>query len=72
MKTYICPNPNCGYSGPLKKESKGNIWFGLFLCLFWVLPGIIYFLVKGGYSYSCPKCNLEIKKTGLFGSGKSA
>jgi hypothetical protein len=70
-KTYICPNPNCDYKGIPHKEAKGNIFIGLLLCLFWFLPGIIYFLIKGGYIYSCPKCGLELKKSGLFGSSKS-
>ncbi len=66
MKSFICPNANCGYHGAPTKKSKGNVFVGLFLCLFWLLPGIIYFIIKDGFRYSCPKCHLEILKTGLI------
>lgn len=55
----ICPNPNCGYRGPAKKKARGSFLVGLILCLFFLLPGILYFMFKSGYRYSCPKCGLQ-------------
>jgi len=56
----ICPNPNCGYEGRAKKRSRGSIIVGIILCLFFLLPGILYFMFKSGYRYYCPKCGLQI------------
>jgi len=56
----ICPNPNCGYQGPARRKARGSILVGLVLCLFFLLPGILYFMLKSGYRYSCPKCGLQI------------
>jgi hypothetical protein len=59
-KQIICPNTNCGYKGPAKAKPRGSTFIGLFLCLFFLLPGLIYFTFKSGYRYSCPKCGLQI------------
>jgi predicted RNA-binding Zn-ribbon protein involved in translation (DUF1610 family) len=56
----ICPNINCGYQGPARKKARGSILVGLILCLFFLLPGIIYFIIKSGYRHFCPKCGLQI------------
>jgi hypothetical protein len=56
----ICPNGNCGYKGPPKKKSRGSVIVGLLLCFFFLLPGIIYFIVRSGYRYYCPKCGLQL------------
>ena len=60
-KDIICPNPNCGYVGPPKKVARGSCLIGLFLCLFFLLPGILYFMFKSGYRYICPKCGMQIR-----------
>ena len=60
MMDIICPNPNCGYKGQPAKKSRGSVLVGLILCLFFLLPGIIYFMFKSGYRYSCPKCGLQV------------
>lgn len=57
----ICPNGNCNYTGEPQKESRGSMFAGLFLCCFFLLPGIVYFIVKGGYRYLCPKCGMQIR-----------
>lgn len=59
-RSIICPNPNCGYKGPAKRKSRGSILIGLLLCFFFLLPGIIYFIVRSGYRYFCPNCGLQI------------
>jgi hypothetical protein len=60
-KTIICPNVNCGYKGEAKKIPRGSTVIGLILCLFFIIPGIIYFIIKSGYRYTCPKCGLQIR-----------
>lgn len=57
----ICPNPSCRYEGPPKKVARGSILVGLILLLFFILPGILYFLFMGGYRYQCPQCGLQIR-----------
>lgn len=57
----ICPNPKCGYRGKPKKVSRGSLLVGLFLCLFFLLPGIIYFIIRGGYRYICPHCGVQVR-----------
>ena len=56
----ICPNVNCGYKGEAKKTARGSTAVGLLLCCFFLLPGILYFMFKSGYRYSCPKCGMQI------------
>jgi hypothetical protein len=57
----ICPNPNCHYEGPPKKEARGSVLVGIILLLFFLLPGILYFIFMDGYRYNCPKCGLQIR-----------
>lgn len=59
-KNIICPNSNCGYKGPAKRVARGSAIVGLFLLCFFILPGILYFMFKGGYRYSCPQCGMQI------------
>jgi len=59
-KSIICPNPNCGYEGKPKKKARGSIIVGLVLCFFFLIPGLLYFIIKSGYRYYCPKCNLQL------------
>ncbi len=61
MSEMICPNANCGYRGEPKKEARGSTTVGCLLCLFFLLPGILYFIFKSGNRYICPKCGLQIK-----------
>ena len=56
----VCSNPNCAYQGKAKKKARGSLIVGLFLCCFLLLPGILYFMLKSGYRYSCPKCGLQM------------
>ena len=59
-RIIICPNTNCNYKGPAKRKSRGSIVVGLILCCFFILPGLIYFMLKSGYRYSCPNCGMQI------------
>ncbi len=61
MRKIICPNPNCGYEGRPRCRARGSVLVGLFLCLFFLLPGILYFMFKSGYRYSCPKCGMQVR-----------
>lgn len=58
---FICPNPNCGYKGIPKRTARGSALVGLILLCFFILPGLIYFMFKGGYRYTCPKCGMQIR-----------
>jgi zinc ribbon protein len=59
-RTIICPNPKCNYVGAPRAKSRGSLLVGLILCLCFLLPGIIYFIVMSGYQYVCPKCGLQV------------
>jgi hypothetical protein len=61
MGEILCPNTNCGYRGEPKREPRGSMAIGCLLCLFFLLPGIIYFMLKGGYRYICPRSGLQLK-----------
>ncbi len=56
----ICPNPNCGYEGRSRKRARGSLLIGLILCSFFLLPGILYFMLMSGYRYYCPCCDMQI------------
>lgn len=56
----ICPNQNCGYKGEAEKKARGSLILGMVLCCFFVLPGLLYFLLRSGYRYLCPQCGLQI------------
>jgi len=56
----LCPNCHCIVVP--KRKSKGNFLVFLILCLFWILPGVIYFIAMYGYKYSCPQCGNRIQK----------
>lgn len=58
----ICPNPNCGYKGPVKKKARGSRIVGVILILFLLVPGILYFLFFSGYRYYCPRCGFQIAR----------
>jgi predicted RNA-binding Zn-ribbon protein involved in translation (DUF1610 family) len=57
----ICPNPSCGYQGPPKRVARGSALVGCVLLLFFIVPGILYFMFKSGYRYICPRCGLQIR-----------
>jgi hypothetical protein len=57
----LCPNPNCAYAGKPKKVARGSTIVGLFLCIFFLIPGLLYFLFAGGYRYMCPACGMQIQ-----------
>ena len=60
----VCPNPNCNYRGPSKKVPRGNAGLGCLLLVFFVVPGILYFMLTSGYRYVCPACGLQIRSDG--------
>lgn len=61
IRSIICPNVNCGYKGEAKRTPRGSTAVGFILCLFFLLPGILYFMFKSGYRYSCPQCGMQIR-----------
>lgn len=73
-KDIICPNANCDYKGLPKKKARGSditllglIIIGILtlpllgLGLIFLIPAIFYWLFRGGYNYSCPKCGIQIR-----------
>ena len=56
----ICPNPNCGYRGEARREKRGSTALGCLLTLLALVPGIIYFALKSGYRYYCPRCGFQV------------
>jgi len=59
---FICPNPNCDFTGVVSGERDGKLWLMIALLLLWVLPGIIYAIFTSGYIWTCPKCNLQLAR----------
>jgi hypothetical protein len=57
----ICPNAQCGYKGPPQRLPRGDTATGCLLLLFFLIPGIFYFMLKSGYRYVCPKCGLQVR-----------
>jgi len=55
----ICPNPNCGYCGPGTREARGSGVIFIILILLWIIPGVIYWALCGGYRIVCPRCGME-------------
>jgi hypothetical protein len=56
----ICPNPNCHYHGKPERKSRGSVVIGFILCFFFLVPGLLYFMLRSGYRNLCPKCGLQI------------
>lgn len=56
----ICSNPNCGQRVHPRKESRANVPLGILLMFFFLIPGILYFLLRSGYQYFCPRCGAQI------------
>lgn len=54
--------PNCGDVVKPIRKSKGSFAVGLLLCLLAVVPGVIYFIVMSGYTYTCPSCGIQTGK----------
>ncbi|MGE5608331.1 MAG: hypothetical protein ACM359_03675 [Bacillota bacterium] len=57
----ICPNPNCGYRGPAFRSRKGSVLIMVGLLLLAFIPGLIYAILRDGYTVSCPRCGLKIR-----------
>lgn len=60
MKTIICPNCHCTYTGTPRREARGSAIIGLLLCLFFLVPGLMYMGLMSGYRYYCPKCGIQV------------
>ena len=63
----ICPYPNCHYEGRPKRQARGLLLVGLWLCGFFLLPGILYFLFNSGFRYFCPRCKMQISEDRWYG-----
>jgi hypothetical protein len=60
----ICPNTNCGFRGPAERQARGSVAVGLALCCLFLLPGLLYFALRGGYRRLCPRCGLQMGSDG--------
>jgi hypothetical protein len=52
--------PICGSTKPPVKKAKGSALLCIFLLLLWIIPGIIYGIVCGGYAWVCPDCGAKL------------
>ena len=59
-KQMVCSNPNCGYRGPAACKPKGSRATFYVLCLFFMLPGLIYGMLFSGVKYYCPECGTVV------------
>ena len=59
-QSIICPNTNCGYKGKPMMVARGSFLVGLIFLLFFILPGVFYFMLMSGYRYYCPQCGLQL------------
>jgi hypothetical protein len=60
----ICPNAQCGYKGPAWLKSDCDNSLGCLLMFFFLLPGILYFIIRGGEGHKhceCPKCGIRVR-----------
>ena len=57
----ICPNPNCGYRGAGLRRAKGSVGLTVLLFIIGVVPGLLYWLLRGGYRVSCPRCGMMVR-----------
>ena len=63
--TSTCPRcPACGYTGIMKRKSKGSVIIMIFLLLLWILPGLIYAILNNGYQFVCPMCGAKVADVG--------
>ena len=58
----ICPNANCGYTGPGQVRTRGSVLLGVLLLLFGLVPGVLYFLFGTGTDLICPQCQMLIRR----------
>jgi len=56
----IWANVNCGYRGPAKKQSRGDVLTMAVLLLLGVLPGLLYAIIYYGHRYSRPQCGMQV------------
>jgi len=60
---FVCPNANCGYKGKPNVQSYGSVVVALILMLFFVVPGVLYWLFGTGVRFVCPNCQMQVGKT---------
>ncbi len=56
----VCPNPNCGYVGRPRIESRGSILFLILLNCLCLFPGFIYWVMSRGHRTYCSRCGCLI------------
>ena len=56
--SYRCPR--CGYHGALKPRARGSVVVCILLMCLYVLPGIVYGVIFGGYKGVCSHCGATI------------
>lgn len=57
-RKVVCPY--CKEEMKPRKKARGNTLVGLFLCLLFLLPGIIYFIAYSGYDKVCRNCGMKL------------
>lgn len=57
----ICQNQNCGFRGVGKASGGKDIGIFLILCLFGIIPGIIYIIWPSPKKLVCPNCGMQVR-----------
>lgn len=52
--------PICGLRSIAIRKRKGSLLLAIFLLLFWILPGVLYLIFRGGHVMACSKCGAKI------------
>jgi len=52
--------PICGLRSAAVRKRKGSLLVTIFLLLFWLLPGVLYLIFRGGYVMACGNCGAKL------------
>ena len=57
----VCPY--CHFEGAPMRKSRASTFTGCLLCLFFFVPGLLYFMIRSGETIWCPKCGVQLGRT---------
>jgi hypothetical protein len=55
-----CTNSRCRRRGVALRVPRGSFTVGVLLCIFILPIGLLYFLLRSGYTLHCTACGTEI------------
>jgi len=59
---FSCPNKDCDYHGKPGVQKYGSLLLAFVLMIFFVVPGLVYWIFCTGIRYICPKCGMRFGK----------